>query len=384
MPTPSRPQGSCRALVGHGEPVSHLVNRDVPADSSAFLLYCRSGFEKECAAELQATCSRAGLAGYARTADGCGYVVFHLQEPISGTSRTTGIALADLVFARQLIVRAGPCDQLPITDRITPLLDHAQMLAPRFSDIWLETADTNEAKTLLSFTRKLSVPLRRAASGRDLIAPGTPSPRLHLFFTAATAAYVGLSSRDNASPWPMGIPRLKFPRTAPSRSTLKLEEAFLTFLDEDHGALAPGMTAVDLGAAPGGWTWQLVRRHLRVCAVDNGSLQPALLESGLVEHRRTDAFRFRPAKPVDWMVCDVVEQPARIATLVARWLAEGWCRRCIFNLKLPMKKRRDEVIRCGDLITEALSKARVPHSLRMKQLYHDREEVTGFLQRRGR
>jgi 23S rRNA (cytidine2498-2'-O)-methyltransferase len=181
----------------------------------------------------------------------------------------------------------------------------------------------------------------------------------------------------------MGIPRLKFPRAAPSRSTLKLEEAFLTFLQTDDDALTPGMTAVDLGAAPGGWTWQLVRRHLKVMAVDNGPMQADLLESGLVEHLRTDAFRYRPAKPVDWMVCDVVEQPARIAKLVALWLADGWCRRCIFNLKLPMKKRRDEVSRCRDIVSESLSKSGVQYSLRMKQLYHDREEVTGFLQRQG-
>jgi 23S rRNA (cytidine2498-2'-O)-methyltransferase len=118
-----------------------------------------------------------------------------------------------------------------------------------------------------------------------------------------------------------------------------------------------------------------------VAAVDNGPLQADLLDSGLVEHRRTDAFRFRPAKPVDWMVCDVVEQPFRIAQLVARWLAEGWCRHCIFNLKLPMKKRRDEVLRCQEVIAAMLDGAGCPYGLRIKQLYHDREEVTGYLWR---
>ncbi len=108
----------------------------------------------------------------------------------------------------------------------------------------------------------------------------------------------------------MGIPRLKFPTGAPSRSTLKLEEAFLTFLSERERAdkLKPGMSAVDLGAAPGGWTWQLVKRGLRVAAVDNGPMAEALMASGLVEHCRIDGFRYRPAQPVDWLVCDIVEQ----------------------------------------------------------------------------
>ncbi len=32
----------------------------------------------------------------------------------------------------------------------------------------------------------------------------------------------------------MGIPRLKFPREAPSRSTLKLEEAWHTFIPREQ------------------------------------------------------------------------------------------------------------------------------------------------------
>ena len=357
------------------------MNSNPTPRSYALLLYCRAGFEKECAAEISACAHRSGHAGYAKTSDGSGFVVFHSYQESAALSAAGGIEFGELIFARQLIQSASLTGPLPPEDRITPLLEQALGVARRFSDIRLETADTNEAKALSTFTRKLAVPLRRAAEGRNLIAHGSQVPRLHLFFLSATEAYVGLSLEGNGSPWPMGIPRLKFPRGAPSRSTLKLEEAFLTFLERAPEALQPGMTAVDLGAAPGGWTWQLVRRHLRVTAVDNGPMQAELLDSGLVEHRRTDAFRFRPAKPVDWMVCDVVEQPIRIAQLVARWLAEGWCRHCIFNLKLPMKKRRDEVLRCQELIAATLEAAGCLYRLRIKQLYHDREEVTGYLQR---
>ncbi len=177
----------------------------------------------------------------------------------------------------------------------------------------------------------------------------------------------------------MGIPRLHMPRAAPSRSTLKLAEALACFLGEEATAkrLCPGMTAVDLGAAPGGWTWQLVRRGLMVTAVDNGAMDAALLDSGQVKQRREDGFRFRPAQPVDWMVCDMIESPSRVCTLAARWIAEGWCRETIFNLKLPMKKRWEEVLRARTIIAEALQG--VPHRLRMKHLYHDREEVTVWL-----
>ncbi len=58
----------------------------------------------------------------------------------------------------------------------------------------------------------------------------------------------------------------------PSRSTLKLEEAFHVFIpaDEWDERLANGMYAVDLGACPGGWTYQLVKRNMWVSSVDNG------------------------------------------------------------------------------------------------------------------
>jgi len=178
---------------------------------------------------------------------------------------------------------------------------------------------------------------------------------------------VGISDPAHASRWPMGIPRLRMPRAAPSRSALKLAEAIEEFIEEKDRAkrLAPGMTAVDLGASPGGWTWQLVQRGLMVTAVDNGPMDEKLLETGQVKHRRDDGFHFRPSEPADWMVCDMVESPSRIAHLASRWIAEGWAPQAIFNLKLPMKKRWEEVERCRVLIEEEVGSR---HDLRMKQL----------------
>ncbi|EJS91030.1 putative 23S rRNA C2498 ribose 2'-O-ribose methyltransferase, partial [Pasteurella multocida subsp. multocida str. Anand1_cattle] len=51
---------------------------------------------------------------------------------------------------------------------------------------------------------------------------------LHILMLDSTQCYVGYSYNHNHSEHFMGIPRLKFPLDAPSRSTLKLEEAILT------------------------------------------------------------------------------------------------------------------------------------------------------------
>jgi 23S rRNA (cytidine2498-2'-O)-methyltransferase len=354
---------------------------DEPSSLNALLLYCRAGFEKECAADIHEQAAAREVAGYSKAKPGSGFVVFTPYDPASLTMLFERLRFEELTFARQLVFVGPLLAGLPVSDRIRPLLAAAQALAPHYAQILLETADTNEAKELSVFVRRFAGPMERAARDAGLLAaqakPATP--RLHLFFLDSTAAYVGLSKPGNSSPWLMGIPRLKFPRSAPSRSTLKLEEAFLTFLGDDPETLRPGMSAVDLGAAPGGWTWQLVRRSIRVTAVDNGALDPTLLDSGIVEHLRTDGFRYRPPKPVDWLVCDMVEQPARIAALAARWFAEGNCRYAIFNLKLPMKKRYEEVRRCRRIIEATLTDAKIPFRLGFKQLYHDREEVTAYL-----
>ena len=120
------------------------------------------------------------------------------------------------------------------------------------------------------------------------------------------------------------------------------------------------------------------RGETRVIAVDNGPLKGEVNDNPLVTHLRADGLSCLPKRPVDWMVCDIVEQPARIAALVARWIGEGRARHTIFNLKLPMKKRYDEVRRCEAIIRDALANADVRHTLALRQLYHDREEVTGY------
>ncbi len=143
-----------------------------------------------------------------------------------------------------------------------------------------------------------------------------------------------------------------------------------------------GMRAVDLGAAPGGWTWQLVQRGVRVTAVDNGALKGEVATDPLVTHVRADGLTFRPRRPVDWLVCDIADQPSKIATVVARWMADGFARRAIFNLKLPMKKRYDEMRPLRQIIDEVLRQPRRQrYRISLRQLYHDREEVTGFVER---
>ncbi|MDH4273466.1 MAG: 23S rRNA (cytidine(2498)-2'-O)-methyltransferase RlmM [Gammaproteobacteria bacterium] len=346
--------------------------------SSTVFLYCRPGFEGECAAEIIDQAGVVGLQGFCKAKPATGYVLFQLADEITPTVWFDKLRLPDLIFTRQWFFVSTLCEQLPLTDRATPL---AQAVAEGglkvLPELFLETPDSDEHKTLSPLCQALQGPLAQRLRARQVLDEASPW-RIHICFLATDKAYVGWSPQYNNSTWRGGVPRLRAPAGAPSRSALKLEEAFLTLMSEDERArwLQPGMSAVDLGASPGGWTYQLVRRHIRVTAIDNGAIAPALMESGLVEHLRVDGFSYRPPKPVTWLVCDIVEQPIRTAELVARWVAQGWCQGGVVNLKLPMKKRYAEVQRCIARMQEILAAAGVRCTLRGKQLYHDRDEVT--------
>jgi 23S rRNA (cytidine2498-2'-O)-methyltransferase len=339
------------------------------------LVYCRPGFEGECARELTTHAGSHGLAGFARAERDRGFAELVGTSEARMDLRAATQAWRELVFARQALGVIGRIDAMPRSDRLAALLPIIERGATRWRDAWIEAPDSDEGRELAPLCRALNSALIAALKQRGLLDPRSRW-RLHVCLTAPDAAIVACADVGASAPWPGGIARLRFPRGAPSRSTLKLEEAFLVLLDEDERErwLEPGMTAVDLGAAPGGWTWQLVRRSIRTIAIDNGPLDDALVQSGLVEHRRVDGFRYRPPRPVDWLVCDMVEQPRRVAHLVAQWLAEGACRRAMFNLKLPMKKRYDEVQICLGILQDATGGL----TLRAKQLYHDREEITVF------
>ncbi len=355
---------------------------------NGMLCYCRAGFEPELAAELTERTALAGCHGHARAARHDGYVVFETHLPAADDQAPGTInaplpspPFTELIFARQKLQLLAELRALDPRDRITPILSalHDNTSSPAFGQLLVEHPDSDTGKPLAGLARSFGNALRPALRKAGLLAQRDDfsAPRLHVFFTAGDHVFLATSDPRDSAPWPLGIPRLKPHPEAPSRSALKLEEALLTLLDEDQRTrlLQPGMRGADLGAAPGGWTWVLARHGLHVTAIDNGPLRQHLLDSGQVEHLRADGFAWQPPRPLDWLVCDMVEQPRRVAARMAEWMREGWCQHAIFNLKLPMKKRWLETRLCLDLFREQSAR---PLSLRARQLFHDREEITVF------
>ena len=358
------------------------------ARARTIVALCRPGFEPECTRDLLALTEVAQATPATLPDPVPGVVALSLVQPLSPARLSDALMRRPPIFAREISLGAEP-HSLGERDRITPIVNAARENGVQCGLLWLEYPDTNDGKHLSSMCRRIEPLLHDALVAAQLLTVGENVhlpphlPILHVVFTSKQEAFVATSAPGWNSAWPMGIPRLKMPRDVPSRSTLKLAEAFGAFLTEDEQLrlLRPGLRAVDLGAAPGGWTWQLAHRGMRVTAIDNGPMKGSVADDPLVTHLREDGLTWRPGRPVDWLVCDIVLQPIRIAELVARWIADGDARRAIFNLKLPMKKRYDEVQRCVQRMLEVAHRADVNVDLRIRQLYHDREEVTGYVAR---
>lgn len=178
------------------------------------------------------------------------------------------------------------------------------------------------------------------------------------------------------SDWPGGRVQLAKPKGQISRSEFKLEEIIRTNLAElpTHG------TALDLGAAPGGWTRILLNRGLDVWAVDSGKLDRRLDNISGLTYIPTLAgpFLAENTQPFDLVVNDMRMEPAVSANVMnsaAKFVPSGGMG--VMSIKLPAES---SVL---NAIEDCLKTLRREWNIEtVRQLFHNRHEVTAILQRR--
>ena len=284
------------------------------------------------------------------------------------------------------IGRTGLCfAHLSLIDPVEIEAESVNALAGRISDYFLQSSRAEryesawplcfeaagEATGLAARCRAVEKAFRektsRMARVMKLSEPGRPGPgpRRGLFVCLADFRRAFASRRA----WAGGQRRMMDDAQAPSRSFLKVEEAYLVL----GSAPLPGETVADLGAAPGGWSYSAARRGARVTAVDNGALRGGAAGHPLIEHRAEDAFSFRPAQAVDWLFCDLLDDPRRVLRLLRDWTGARWCRRFIVNLKFG---RHDPLALLREALSDEAGIAGRCGALRPRHLYHDRDELT--------
>jgi 23S rRNA (cytidine2498-2'-O)-methyltransferase len=193
-------------------------------------------------------------------------------------------------------------------------------------------------------------------------------------YATADKLFLGCSRPgDNLSDWPGGAIRFRREDGLISRAAFKLLEAERAF----GLPLNRFSHALDLGAAPGGWTKVLLDRGLKVTAVDPAALDTSLDRHPRLTHLRRNAaeISFAPGS-FDLLVCDMSWDPHRTSKLVtalAPALSAGASG--IITLKLMHRKPFQLIRELKKTYAECFDIRKI------KQLFHNREEVTMWVRR---
>ncbi|WP_301628901.1 SAM-dependent methyltransferase [Paenibacillus apis] len=192
-------------------------------------------------------------------------------------------------------------------------------------------------------------------------------------FAAVDAVYMGIAKPEhNISDWNGGAVRFQKEEGQISRAKFKLLEAEKVFgidFSSFHQAL-------DIGAAPGGWTSFLLERGLDVTAVDPAKLHPSVLASPRLTYIQKNAGRVQfKDNQFDLLVCDMSWSPkltAKLVTELLYCLVPGGT--AVITVKLLTKKPMALIQEVMTTFQDARLQIQ-----RAKQLFHNRDEITLYM-----
>lgn len=292
-------------------------------------------------------------------------VELHAGRP--GHDLPPAIAAEPVIFARAVAAPSlrveldgTTADIQRIADRTSELeLDPACTLAVecRKGDVTVAGPHHAAAYTV----RDIEIGVGTTLAGKYAIDLDSPGQVVSIFLIA-DEALIGVDT-DFAD-------RLR--RTAPtviSRAEHKLAEAIDTF----GIAVRPGARALDLGAAPGGWSYLLAERGLTVTAVDPGNLAGRVATHPAVVHVRDRAENLAGQGIYHLIVNDMNLDPADSAAImctVAPLLAADGI--AVLTIKLPDHRTRG-IRQATDILGPTYEVLAIRH------LPHNRQEVTALL-----
>jgi len=186
-------------------------------------------------------------------------------------------------------------------------------------------------------------------------------------------AYLGRVARTEVIHKTITRMRIHAPGERPlNRAEHKLREALAAF----GVSVSPGMRALDLGAAPGGWTKVLAQAGAEVLAIDPADLDPDIGSLPNVSHFRGRAAEVASLPGIgrfdlitDDMNCEAGES-ARLVLALMPLLAPGGA--VIMTVKFMSRRRRQHL--------RAALEVLAPHfeEHREKRLPHNAKETTVF------
>ena len=187
------------------------------------------------------------------------------------------------------------------------------------------------------------------------------------------AFFMGLGSeRENLHP--VSDPYRIFSRRRGhvSRAEFKLREALRII----GYSPAPGRLAIDVGAAPGGWSFVLAEHGMNVIAIDPADMDERVANHENVTHLKMKAEEYSGAEPVDLIVNDMNVDPTDSATAVLA--AGGNLKRgglLVMTVKLPNGPYQKQVTDVIGILSPQFE------CIDVRCLFFNRQEFTGFFKR---
>ena len=155
-----------------------------------------------------------------------------------------------------------------------------------------------------------------------------------------------------------------------SRAQLKLREAILYFKID----LSSVRNALDLGAAPGGFSKELSMHRIKVIAVDTADLDKRLEKDRNITHLRIKAAEINSGQVFDMITNDMNIDPAESAQVMlslSNLLRTNGS--AVMTIKCPSRNIADYIKNTKKILSAKYTKFRFQH------LPHNRMEITMFM-----
>lgn len=308
--------------------------------------------------------SELSAAGFARTPIVC----FALQAlPLAERVRAASISAWARLIAEWIIERLTQC--------VAPFRLHvfcveeagAEVRARRcalIAESVHEILRRRQKRLLVHEMRDFSLPFDNR---EHLFQVGLETPTTG--FRSHASPVVRAEFGQSLSRFPGGYLEIPIDRAPPSRAYLKLLEAEMRL----GSFISAGERCVDLGSAPGGWSYIALKRGASVTAVDRSPLRADLMRHPALHYVQGDGFSYSPPEPpVDWLLCDIVAFPPRIIELIGRWLKQKWCRRFCVTVKFRGATDYPLLEELKQILTHRAKE------FELRRLLHNKNEVTAY------
>lgn len=168
-------------------------------------------------------------------------------------------------------------------------------------------------------------------------------------------------------PYPNGEIHFKQDHTnPPSRAYLKLWEFFTLHVE----APKANERCLDMGSAPGGWTWVLLNLGCQVTSVDKASMDTSLDTYPNYNHLKQSAFALDPKTvgEIDWFFSDIICYPEKLFNLVKKWIDSKNVKNFVCTIKFQ-----------GETDFKILEEFKSIPGSQIFHLYHNKHELTWYL-----